>query len=289
MDTDELAAARDDTIVVVDLSGTELDTWFDLLCTGYLASKDAGWDDFRTNLEAAAEANHLPGNQVELFVKHMEEYQPGDRMDILKEINEIGQYLSTRYHDLLAAAEADPDAGWFAYLADFDRYWDGLDSTWERFKQLLLHNETYAAYVGELLATAEAGDKFAVLRSYGIEPYDAYQFNEYARTADGAWDGTEETWADFRDAFLANAGTELRHPAAFLIEHVQTDAAGKVAALARYGIGIGLSPQLVVEQVAESSLRQAMQENPALATLPTETITRTLVDVMAERIAQPVG
>jgi hypothetical protein len=122
---------------------------------------------------------------------------------------------------------------------------------------------------------------YAVAQQHAVEPaeptpttpaYDESAWSAYLATNGPYWDGTEESWQQFRDWFRYHAEEQgLGVPATGLLDFLAArSASDRIATFARYGVTIRppARPVAPPAQVDQAVLDELLAEHPEFAAIP---------------------
>jgi hypothetical protein len=108
----------------------------------------------------------------------------------------------------------------------------------------------------------------------GEPGYDEQAWHAYLAQNGPAWDGSQDSWGQFRQWFLYYADERgLLEPATGLVELLDgQSAADRVSTLARYGVSIATAAETgeISDEDIDSMMRELLAEHPELAEIPAE-------------------
>lgn len=185
-----------------------------------------------------------------------------------------------------------------------------LDEASEEERNTILGGDELDSLAYEIVQEHTAGDEAA---GAGEAGYDEQAWQAYLAENGPQWDGTEESWDQFRQWFGYYADQQgLAAPATALLEYLTPQpAAERIAAFAQYGVTItpakeaaGQAPAAAAEgepaepgeaagQVPEeaaalspeqlgSIARELLEENPEFADIPEERRQEIMAEVLSE-------
>jgi hypothetical protein len=252
--------------------------------------------------------------------------------------------ISSTYHETTAENDGNPP--------DFDSFWTAFDSAAspdhganvEAFRGYLANVNDPMAVIADLAGDAPDAVLAEVVSRYreGLaaalsqqeevpaegdggaedgEPYDDSYWSAYLQRWAGAWDGAEDTWAEFAEGFAYWAGEEpkfaaqLREQADALLSHAvtlmiaeravylsdfgvvaaaealaesavaETENAELVSELASTDVVTAAVNELLANEVPQM-LAEALKEFPEAADLTPEEINEVLEQVLTEQLTQ---
>lgn len=113
--------------------------------------------------------------------------------------------------------------------------------------------------------------------------YDEQAWQAYLAQNGPSWDGSRDSWGQFRQWFLYYADERgLQEPATGLMEYLDGQSADeRVSTLAQYGVSIAQGsqedePDEVADEDIDSMMRELLEQQPELAEIP-EDIRRQLI------------
>jgi hypothetical protein len=184
------------------------------------------------------------------------------------------------------------EQAWQAYLAQNGTQWDGTEESWEQFAQWFAY---YASEQGlstpataflDYLTPQPAAERIATFAQYGVTitppqgaagdqtGYDEQAWQAFLAQNGTQWDGTEESWEQFRQWFAYYASEQgLSTPATALLDYLTPQpAAQRIATFAQYGVtitppaGQPAAAEVTQEQLS-AALGNAMAQVPGAAAL----------------------
>jgi hypothetical protein len=162
------------------------------------------------------------------------------------------------------------EQAWQAYLAQNGPQWDGTEESWEQFRQWFAY---YASEQGlgvpataflDYLTPQPPAERIATFAQYGVTitpapgaagdgaAYDEQAWQAYLAQNGPQWDGTEESWEQFRQWFANYASEQgLGAPATELLDYLAAQpAAERIATFAQYGVTITPPQEAAAQQPA---------------------------------------
>lgn len=198
----------------------------------------------------------------EEFVKHLEST---DGADVLRKFAEVttdelvAEHDSLRVEQAVAPVEDTYDeAAWNGFVAEFGPGWNGDPANWDAFRTWFLHyaNERrLASPAADFLDYAEGEpDRVAFFARYGVVIADTSAAGDegnveawqaFLAEYGPAWQGQEDTWAEFPPYFLHFAAERgvLDHAQAF-VDNAPEDNAARIQYFVSYGIAIAQAPEV---------------------------------------------
>jgi hypothetical protein len=241
-----------------------------------------------------------------------------------------------------AAGEAQPsqpqegydEQAWHDFLAGHLPAWNGSAQTWAQFTEWFQYQadqqglgspaDSLVAYLDGLSGV----ERIAAFGQYGVTiptsaqvsapgpaptsaqadaGYDADAWNAFVAEHLTRWDGSAQTWAQFKEWFLYYANTQqLGSPADSLVAHLDgLPVAERIAACAEYGVVIQApeaavpseaaavpeergeqaaspSPAVELDEEAESIIAEVLAEDPEFAAIPEERIRELMAEALRE-------
>lgn len=219
------------------------------------------------------------------------------------------------------------EQAWQAYLAENGPAWDGSQDSWGQFRQWFLY---YAGERGlaepatglmQYLNGQSAAERINAFAQYGVviageqasgqqadgqrgdaqrgdahqaDGYDEQAWQAYLAENGPAWDGSQDSWEQFRQWFLYYADDRgLREPATGLMEHLDgQSAAERVSTLALYGVSIAPvagdqasgqpDPGEIPDEDIDAMMRELLEENPELAEIPEDRRRELIIEAFNE-------
>jgi hypothetical protein len=264
---------------------------------GYTADPDMPWEErrqtFLRELELSDASQHPV---VEQLLQRLDESPEEERNRILgsDELNSMAYQLAQEHGAGQEAAggeagydEAAPydeaagydEQAWQAYLAENGPQWDGTEDSWEQFRQWFGYYagerglSTPATAFLDYLTPQPAADRIATFAQYGVmitppqaagdgAGYDEQAWQAYLAENGPQWDGTEDSWEQFREWFAYYAGERgLSTPATALLDYLTPQpAADRIATFAQYGVAITAPEQAAW---ADEAAPAPAEEEPA--------------------------
>lgn len=238
--------------IVRHSSTSEAHRWFTAVCTAHDES-GGDWARFAEHLSAQA-AGSFPDDEVRQFLDAVES---AGGIGVVGDMVGLGpDRLTAEYETAAADPGAEPagydEQAWVAFLAENGPRWNGDEASWEQFAAWFLHTAGEAGVgepAGSLLEyLSGVPDKVAEFGRYGVVidvavVEDEARWNTYLAENGPFWNGSPETWGQFRDWFLhyareAGVGTT----AGGFVEYVEQHS-DPVAAFAEYGITPAAAPR----------------------------------------------
>ena len=342
---DEEAVAAVGAVWHVDLNAAEL--WFATIREEWAAQAEDDtaptWNDFKRGLAERAPAAGIPNETVEGFVEYVEANLSAP-MDVLTELaapdleREVLEHYEAAVQQAGAAQDAPAEpaghAAWAAYLEQWQGGWDGTPDSFAEFKESFTYHAVEAGVESaavELVDFAESvDDAAAALEPYGLvaqeaaaEPVDEAAWAAYLEQWQGGWDGSPDSFAEFKESFTyyaAEAGVETSAAELIALAETADDPAG---AMAEYGLVatatassseprepvVGpaetdqetsasepaaetaeANPQEIVDNELLPALADALREVPeAAAELTDEELREILMEVLNEQMTEPAA
>lgn len=153
------------------------------------------------------------------------------------------------------------------------------------------------------LAEVPAGDQVSgqqgdvgITRPGGGPGYDERAWQAYLAENGPAWDGSQDSWGQFRQWFLYYADERgLGAPATGLMEHLDgQSAADRISTLALYGVSITPAaaageqggrqpePDEIPDEDIDAMMRELLEENPELAEIPEDRRRELIIEAFNE-------
>lgn len=230
----------------------------------------------------------------------------------MSSFDELMAWLREPLQELRSAYDADPAAPWDerrAWLLDRLGIYDPgqhplveqllrwLDELSDTDRADVLRGDQLEARAQELArelapATEEQDD--------GASAYDENAWAEYLAAHGTAWDGTDESWGQFRDWFLYYAEERgVADPATALLDYLgELPVDDRIAAFARYDVVIEQEETeepatdeeevAVDEEVADAAMAELLQERPEFAQIPEERRRELMAQVLREHQEETV-
>lgn len=239
---------------------------------GFGADPATPWIELRQSFltQLAPDIGQSPA--IQQFLQQLDDMTDVDRNAVLGS----DQLESLAYSLLEQNAQGDEDArydeeAWEAYLADNGAAWDGTDEGWQQFREWFSY---YADEQGlsvpatellEVLDTQSVTDRIATLASRGVTitpaelagnavtSYDEQAWQDFLAANGPEWDGTGDSWDQFRDWFSYHAAEQqLGTPANGLLEFLDAQpVAERIETFAEYGVTISPAASAVGPAVSD--------------------------------------
>jgi hypothetical protein len=214
--------------------------------------------------------------------------------------DDVWAAVSTPFENLRTDAEQRPEVSWpdrratlyvelsaVAESTVADRLLAWLDDLPEDERATLLVSDELAARAYEVVVQTVPEP----VQEEQAQEYDADAWFAFLTENGARWDGTDESWQEFRDWFLYYA-TEggFGDPAGLLLDYLDPRSpAERVALLAEYGVVIAAPEQATVAALdpeAQRIMAELLAERPEYAEIPEARRVELLAAVMARKETQ---
>jgi hypothetical protein len=292
----------------------------------YSAEPDKPWEERRQFFLERLGLHDADENPVvEQLLQRLDEATEEERDRILgsDELDSMA-YESVQQHGAsqeVAGDEAYDEQAWQAYLAENGPQWDGTEESWEQFRQWFAYYaderglSSPATVLLDYLTPQPAAERIATFAQYGVTitptaevgpgeaaaGYDEQAWQAYLAENGPQWDGTEESWEQFRQWFAYYADERgLSSPATALLDYLTPQpAAERIATFAQYGVTITSagatvahepetaaaettpSPEQMTEMI-DDAIRAAIESTPGAEDLTDEDLAEIAAAVLAE-------
>lgn len=214
---------------------------------------------------------------------------------------ELWEWIGTPLDELKRDFNDEPDKPWDTRRTEFlerlglrdpDEH-PMVGELFERFDQMGDDDRTNVINSGEIDSAAyELTRQHGVAQEAGQEQapaesaYDEQAWQAFLTEKGPAWDGTEQSWAQFSQWFLYYAGERgLTEPATALVEYLNSQpAAERITTFAQYGVTITPAAGGASDDDLHSVMADILAEKPDLAAIPEERRRQLLAEVFGHAV-----